>query len=66
MIDLTQNYNESECIYNDTAMEVFGVEFSELIPEHQQMLVEEFGKVYLENINEMVADHIKQTKNNES
>jgi len=68
MIDLTQAYNEpdSKSIYDDTALEVFGVEFSELIPEHQEMLVEEFGKVYLENLNEMLMEHIEERKSDES
>jgi len=49
---------------DDASLEVFGVEFNDLIPEHKKMVTEEFSKSQLEIINEMMAEHINQTITN--
>ena len=66
MKDLTQNYSQDDkpelSILSEVSLDIFGVEFNDLIPEHKKMVAEEFGKWQLEIINEGLAEHIKQIK----
>ena len=71
MIDNTKEYKEPDnnpigAILDEVALDVFGVEFNELYPEHKKMISEEFGQAHLEAVTEGLMEHINNTKEDDT
>ena len=70
MIDNTKEYKEPDsnpigAILDEVALDVFGVEFDELYPEHKKMISEEFGQAHLKALNEEFGEYIKNNVTND-